>query len=200
MTFSNFSNVPEEHNINDSVDQISENKLRLSPPWYTFFNYVINSVGRDRCVEVFEMQEISDGNFLIPIEVRGRDKAIALATILVPCVNFGNINVRIEVIQCGQVVKPDDRCQDECSLMRIFEEAFGTNHYYEYVEFRRVFSSIIVFPVFKKEVIQFFNDDLSDLNNSFNGVAAHVFAEVLEKQIDGISINPSTAIVNTFQH
>lgn len=170
-----------------------DNLAKLSPPWYTFFNFIKHSIGRDKCVEVLEMKEISDANFLIQLEVKSRDKALALAAIIVPCKSFGNIIVRTEVLHCGQTVKPNNQFQDVCRLIRVFEEALGSNHYFEYVEHRKLFDSIIVFPVFKKSVIQFFNDDLSDLYNNFNGVAAHVFSEVLEMRIGDFSITPSTA-------
>jgi len=167
-----------------------ENSLQLSPPWYTFFNFVKHSIGKDPGVKVLDMKELSGSNFLIPIEVGNRDKAAALATILVPGQNFGDTNVSIEILHCGKTVKPMDQPQDVCCLIK---KALDTNYYFDGVEMREVFDFIIVFPVFKKAVIQFFNDDLSDLYNNFNGVAADVFAEVLESMIDGRFIYPSTA-------
>jgi len=169
-----------------------EGSVKLSPPWYTFFNYLKHSIGKDQCVDVLDMEEISEGDFLIPVEVRDRGKAIALATILVPCKNFGNINVRIKVLYCGRAVKPYCHPHDVSVLIKIFEEALETNYYFEYVESGVLFGSTIVFPVFKREVIQFFNDDLSDLYSNFNGVAAMVFAEVLESRLNDVSIRPST--------
>jgi len=169
-----------------------ENLVKLSPPWYTFFNFVKHSVGSDRCVEVCEMKEISEREFLIQVDVKDRNRAIAMATLLVPCKNFGNIDVRVEVCHCGRIVHPNDRCINARSLVRMFEEAFCTNDYFEYVESVRMFGADIIFPVFEKGVIQFFNDDISDLYNNYNGVIADVFAEVLRLEINGIHINPST--------
>lgn len=170
-----------------------ESLVRLSPPWYTFFNFVKHSIAEDRCVDVLDMKEMSDCDFLIPIEVKDRNRAIALASILVPCKNFGNINVRIEISHCGRIINPCNCICDARGILRLFEEAFCTNCYFECVECVEIFGAARIFPVFKKEVIQFFNDDLSDLYSNFNGVAADVFAEVLKPQIDGITINPSTA-------
>jgi len=117
-----------------------------------------------------------------------------LATILVTCKKIGKVNVFIEVMHRGQVVKPDDKLKNVCSIINVFKKAFDTNYYFESVELRKVMSRNAVFPVFKKEVIQFFNDDLSDLYNNFNGVAASVFSEVLKLSYDDISIYPSTSI------
>ena len=170
-----------------------ENQVKLSPPWYTYFNFLKYSIGKDRNVKVLDMKEISDVNYLIPVEVKDKDKARALATILVLHKNFGNIDVHTEVLHRGQVVKPHETPRNECGLIKIFEEALATNYYFEYVRFAKIFTAKIIFPVFKKEVIQFFNDDLSDLYNNFNGVAAAVFEEVLKSPINEIFIYPSTA-------
>ena len=170
-----------------------ERLIKLSPPWHTFFNFVKHSVGNDRCVEVCDMKEISEREFLIQVDVKDRSRAIAMATILAPCKNFGNIDVRVEVSHCGRIVRPNDRCLNVRSLVRMFEEAFCTNNYFENVEAVKMFEADIIFPVFEKSVIQFFNDDISDLYSNFNGVAADVFAEVLNLEINGIFINPSTA-------
>lgn len=171
-----------------------ESLIKLSPPWYTFFNFVKHSVGNDRCVEVCDMKEISEREFLIQVDVKDRSRAIAMATILVPCKNFGNIDVHIEVSHCGRAICPNDRCLDVRNLVRFIEEAFCTNGYFEYVESVKMFGADIVFPVFTKGVIQFFNDDISDLYNNYNGVIADVFAEVLRLEINEIQINPSTAV------
>jgi len=166
----------------------------LSPPCYTFHNYLKHSIGRDQHVDVLEMEEISDDDYLISIEVMCKNKAIALATLLVPCKNFGNINVRVKVLHCGRTVKPYCRPLGARNLISIYEEALDTNYYFEFVESEEFWGSTVIYPVFKKEVIQFYNDDLSDLFENFNGVAAMVFAEVLELNIDGVSIRPSTAV------
>jgi len=171
-----------------------EGSVKMSPPWYTYFNYLKHSIGRDQCVDVLDMKEISGADYLISVDVKNREKATALATILIPCKNFGNINVRVEVLHCGRRVKPYCNPHDESIIIKIIEEALGTNHYFECVESAEYFVSLLIFPVFKKEIIQFFNDDLSDFYNNFNGVVAKVFSEVLESHVFGVSIRPSTAI------
>jgi len=170
-----------------------DNLVKMSPPWHTFHNFLKHSIGRDHCVDVLEMEEISDIRFLIQIEVKNRDKALALATILEPCKNFGNIDVYVEVLHCGKIVKPSCKHQDVCSVIETIEKALDTNYYFKKVEHVDFFGTPIIFPTFKKEVIQFFNDDLSDFYQNFNGVAAHVFREVLRFEVDGIHIRPSTA-------
>ncbi|MCL2446093.1 MAG: hypothetical protein FWD06_04950 [Oscillospiraceae bacterium] len=170
-----------------------DNLIGLSPPWYTFFNMVKYSIGNDQCVNVLDMQEISEQSFLIPIDVDCCDKARALATIVVSYKKFGNINVYVEVLHHGNVVQPGAAPKGLESLVKLYQQALETNRCFQCVEFRKIFDSVLLFPVFERTVIQFFNDDLSDLYNNFNGIAANVFAEVLRLSVNDIHIYPSTA-------
>ena len=52
--------------------------------------------------------------------------------------------------------------------------------------------------ILKKSVVQFFNDDLSDYYANFNGVAASVFAEVLNTEYQGgVRLSFGTATLGT---
>ncbi|MEC0014158.1 hypothetical protein P4K74_27385, partial [Bacillus cereus] len=51
----------------------------------------------------------------------------------------------------------------------------------------------VVFPVFAAKVIQFFNDDISNLCQTFTEVAAKVFRDVMNDAICGIPILYSTS-------
>ena len=171
-----------------------EDSLKLTPPWYTYFNLIKHSIGKDRYIEVFNMKELSDTDFLIQIKTRNKEKALALATLISPIKKFGNTRIYIEVTYCGEVVKPTKTPQNVNNAIKIVRKALGTNHYFESVEHVTLMGRITIFPVFKKEVIQFFNDDLSDLYNNFNGVAADVFSEILRPFINEFPIAPSTSI------
>ena len=170
-----------------------EDNLRLSPPWHTYFNFIKETIGHDPCVEVLDMKEVLSNQFLIQIQVQSNVKARALATILELHKNFGNINIDIEIIHCGCPVCPYEDITDIDDLLKLFRLALDTNCYFEFVRAVKIMVFNAIFPVFKKAVIQFFNDDLSDFYHNFNGVAADVFREVLKHQINGIYINPSTS-------
>ena len=174
---------------------MAEKNLNLSPPPYTYFNFLKHSIGNDPCLEVLEMQVMEGGNYLIQIEVEVRSKARALAVILKLHQNIGNENIYIEVLNNGRIVRPQEDYRTMRDFIKMFECALSTNHYFDRATFIKTISGMpIVFLIFKKEVIQFFNDDLSDLYANFNGVAADVFREVMRSPINGIFINPSTAM------
>ena len=173
-----------------------ENPVRLSPPQYTYFNFIKYSIGNDPCVDVLDIEETSDVDYLIPIHVHNYEKAQALATILELHKSIGNFNITIEIYHCDQPVAPIENIENINSLLRVFRKALKTNCYFEFVEAAETFPGLkSIFPVFNKEIIQFFNDDLSDLFANFNGVAADVFREVIRSPINGTFINPTTAKV-----
>jgi len=170
----------------------SENTARLSPPWHTHYNFIRESIGSDPCVKVSDMAEASRFQYIIQIQAHSEEKARALATILELRQTFGKIIVDIEVLYKGRGVSPYEPPLTAGDLVRVFNQALGTNTYFTGVKPGGV-AAVSIFPIFKKEVIQFFNDDISDYYNNFNGVAADVFAKVLRSNIYGTNINPSTA-------
>ena len=167
---------------------------QLSPPWYTLWNEIKASIGNDPDVSVGDL-DTSKSPFIVPIKVNNRDKAIAIASIMTLHHQLGNVRVQVEVEdQNGNVVLPVSPSSVK-ALTEIFELALTKNQWFEQVvsKPRVPGSSEVVFPVFSKGVIQFFNDDLSDLYNNFNNVVAFVFRDVLNPAPGGFSVLCSTA-------
>ena len=81
--------------------------------------------------------------------VQGTAKALALSSIMNPEYPYGNISVAI----------------------RVFDHKGNLQ--------KPMLLRSVVYAIFKKEVIQFFNDDISDFYCNYNEVAAKVFNEVL---------------------
>ncbi len=166
---------------------------RLSPPWYTLWNKVKYSIGEDPEVVVGDLQTQSDP-FIIPIRVDNRQKAQALASIMNPSYSLGNIHINVEISDSsGKIISPINPTSPE-QLSEMVQTGLQGNHLFLKVVTQPLFPNarLIVFPVFKKEVIQFYNDDLSDLYNNFNNVAALVFQNVLKPAPGGISLDCST--------
>ncbi|WP_409296970.1 hypothetical protein V1498_03735 [Peribacillus sp. SCS-26] len=142
----------------------SANFPQLSPPQFMYFNELKYSVGRDPLVDVGDIQEVSEGVYLIPVKVQGRRKAEALAAILNPQKELGNIIVNVQVKYRSQAVIPPEGIDTPREVEWLFDTALRSNRYYKFTEAREVLPGLTgIFPVFTKRVIQFFNDDLSDL-------------------------------------
>lgn len=152
---------------------------QLSPPWITYFNELRNSVGADPTVTVGPLIP-TDGNFIILVQTTDFEKAITLATLLKPTVQFGNVTIIVSVIGDG-IVNPIPYPLDAFELAQVVVQpqfSGGAN---------------VVFSVFSAEVIQFFNDDISNLCQTFTEVAAKVFRDVMNDAICGIPILYSTS-------
>ncbi|WP_433772029.1 hypothetical protein [Bacillus wiedmannii] len=170
---------------------------QLSPPWITYFNELINSVGADPTVTVGPLIPVG-GNFIILVHALSNEKAIALATLLKSYVQFGNVSVTVIVTNNeNEIVNPIPCPLDAFEIAHLFLVALENNPYFEQVVVQPQFpgGSNVVFPVFKAEVIQFFNDDISNLCQTFTGVAANVFRDVMEDGVCDIQILFSTDCV-----
>lgn len=171
------------------------NLPQLSPPEFTYFNELKYSVGNDPGVSVNTLIELPlDTGFLILVHVKNRKKAQALATILNLLKQIGPIHIFVVVIYGGHVIEPIEEPLTPKEIQQLYITALETNRYFKFAEIAQFSPDTdSVYPVFSKSVIQFFNDDISDLCQNFNEVAAHVFRDVLKTDISGTPIIPSTA-------
>lgn len=171
-----------------------EAQIRLSPPEATYFNEIKFSIGNDPLVRVDPLRELPGGEFRINLHVRGKQKARALATLLVRTKQIGNLRILVMVKTTeGKVVQLISRNLSPREIATLYRVALRTNLLFNVVVVRASLSFTAVYPVFKAQVIQFFNDDLSDLFNNFNRVAAFVFRDVLRNTINRTPIQFSTA-------
>ncbi|WP_433751087.1 hypothetical protein [Falsibacillus pallidus] len=169
--------------------------VQLSPPWVTYQNELKYSVGQDPNVIVGPLIP-AGGNYIIPVTVLGDEKAIALATLLKSHVEFGNVSINIVVINGDQeIVEPVPCPLGAFAIAGLVEQALSGNPYYEDVVVKRqnMGGNNAVYPVFKPEVIQFYNDDISNLCNNFTAVASKVFEDVMKEDLCSVSILYSTS-------
>ena len=129
---------------------------QLSPPWITYFNELRNSVGADPTVTVGPLIP-TDGNFIILVQTTDFEKAIALATLLKPTVQFGNVNVTIVVSVIGDgIVNPIPCPLDAFEIAHLLQVALESNLYFEQVVVQPQFPwSECCFSGFAAKVIQF---------------------------------------------
>lgn len=167
-------------------------QVNLSPPWYTLWNMVNSIVGKDPAVTVGQLQT-SSMPYVIPISLSDQNKAQALANILIPTVQLGNITVNLQVSVNGKPLTPVSPKNPE-DLANMVQVALKDNTLFVEVLVQPIFpyGPAIVWPVFTKSVVQFYNDDLSDLYHNFNGVTADVCKQVLNTSPGGFYLYAST--------
>ncbi|WP_257152001.1 hypothetical protein [Bacillus toyonensis] len=163
----------------------------------THFNELRNSIGVDPTVTVGPLIPVG-GNYIILVHALSNEKARALATLLKSSLQFRNVSVTVIVTNNeNEIVNPFPCPLDAFEIAHLFQVALENNPYFEQVVVQPQFPGgvNVVFPVFKAEVIQFFNDDISNLCQTFTGVAANVFHDVMQDDVCDIPILFSTSCV-----
>ena len=138
-----------------------ERNLKLSPPWCTYYSEITAMFANDEGVKV----KVDDSKKTVSLFVEDADKADALSQILVTEKNFGNVNVSVNVIPADTVGG---------SNLTLFERAFKGNSALSFTteDQKGLFS--MAYVVFVPEIVQFFNDDLSDVH----GLASMLYADI----------------------
>lgn len=142
--------------------------MNMSSPWATFVSEMQALFEGDPDVRI----EYLDDEKRIKVYVEKDEKAEALKELLPPEKEFGNVVVEIDVIPANK----------KKTIADIMEQAFLGNPALDSIA--RVDSMIgrIDYVVFKKEVVQFYNDNLSDVNGNksmlYEDIARDVFGGV----------------------
>lgn len=159
-----------------------EKLVGLIAPWYVLANEIKYTYGMSPFVNVEDLVEGTGGNYYLPIKVKKDSVADALRQILPLSFQFGNITVNIVVYNSrGEIVTVNNIVYTEETLAKLFCTALKMNPLFKGAVIRpEGFPGTIpnVTLVIAKEVIQFYNDDISQLCRNFNEVAAKVFGDV----------------------
>ena len=156
-----------------------ENKgMKLSPPWLTYCHEVTELFKADPEVEV----KIIDGDEPeLKLMVKNDSKADAIEQLLPDFVEFGNVKLKV-------VVVPANKNTSKAELLAI---AFYGNDVLRYIERQETPFGPMHYVVFKREVMQFYNDELYDLH----GVRSMLYADAARDvfgEIDGVHFNTDT--------
>lgn len=147
----------------------------LSPPWITYVRQLNALFGQDPDIRIDDNAD----NFEVKLFVKGQKKADAIAKLLPAQKSFGNIFLRITVVpdNSAPTFNPD-----------LFKDAFNGNPAFDsIVEMPMPFSQTsTAFVLFKPEVVQFFNDDISDPYGNATTLYQNLAEEVFGNNHDGI--------------
>lgn len=149
---------------------MSNTNLNLSAPWDEFYQEINALFGADPAIEI----DYDEAEKVISLCVEGEGKAEALEALLPMEKAFGNVTVKLRVIPANDLKSP---------RLSLFQKAFEGNPVFAYA--KEVEPSAITFGagyvVFKKEVVQYFVDNLSDVNGLrstlYQEIAKDVFGE-----------------------
>ena len=146
--------------------------LKLSSPWDIYYKKIEALFGPDPDIQIMLHEE----DYEIKLIVNNPVKADAISKLLPAEKEFGNIKLKITVV-------PADEAESQINLIR---SAFSGNpvlNYIQHIDAPLVGSSDYV--MFRKRVVQFYIDDLADLN----GLCSTLYQNIAEELIpadDGV--------------
>ena len=169
---------------------------RLSPPWESFRSELNATVGVTPGVSVSPTVETATG-YTVTIKANTHARGVAIASVVAPTQTFGNVVVTVRVVGPNKEAIAGVTPTSADILAAQETRAFAGNPLFQRAVVRQALpiegSPEVVYPVFDRAVVQYFDDNIADLDNNANKVAADAFADVLDRAPGGITVNPSTA-------
>lgn len=142
-------------------------KVNLSAPWVEYYNQMNKLFGEDPDIKIIFDEE----NYAIKLYVKGEVKANAIQQLIPESVEFGNITVTNSVI-------PENVEFD--SDKAIIDAAFKGNPVFSYSKsVDGLYSFNATYAVFKNKVVQYFNDNLNDINGNKSTLYENIAREIL---------------------
>jgi hypothetical protein len=142
--------------------------IKLSSPWAIYFRQVQALFAEDSAVKVVFDENANE----LKIYVEGASKAEAIEKLLPTEKTFGNVVMKITVIPANNAN------EDKLTLI---SKAFEGNPALSDIISTELFDKPISYVLFRKEVVQYFNDDLSDAHGIcstlYQDLAKEVFGE-----------------------
>ena len=158
------------------------NKFNLEAPWQTFAKKLKALFAQDSDIDVSDIYaaEDRDGVQVIDVTVLGHEKFVALDRVMAKERRFGNVRV---VINLYDLENETDNAgidifktlfKDNPAVADIVSMADPTGTNWNYV-------------CFKPEVVQFFDDDMSDVNGNYTGLMEDIAREVFADNHRGVN-------------
>lgn len=154
---------------------------KLSPPWYSYQRQVLALFGGDPEVRVRDLHQVDQCNYTLFILVRNEVKARAIRALLPRTVEISNAHVTTRIFI------PGEQCEVEPSKQvceaQLLEDAFTGNPLFDRIDVHGYGNIKWSYCIFKKEVLQFWNDDLSNFYGLHSTLAETIARDILTKEI-----------------
>lgn len=148
------------------------NMVKLSPPWCKLYREVDALFGRDPQINVVYDEEAN----IITLYVDNTEKAAALMQLLPSEKVMGNVVVKINVVPANQNAVSE--------RVELYKAAFTGNPAFSKIQSVSLPFFSTNYLIFNPEVIQFYNDNLQDLNGNWTGVMEDIARDVFEAETD----------------
>ena len=153
--------------------------LSLQSPWVTYENYVRAILDPDPDIEVGHIDESINDNGLrkLDVVVNKHEKAEALKSVLIRNISFGNVTLIINIIDT-------EINEDQEELVEKYKKLFVNNPIVKKIETVKDHANVDhSFICFDPVVVQFYNDDLTDLYGNYNGLFEDIARNIFNYDI-----------------
>ena len=143
--------------------------VKMVSPWVEYYRKIEALFKEDKGVQVI----YDDDNNIVKVYVADSQKADALSQVMPTEKTWGTITLKIEVVPANGF---------RASRAELFNAIFAGNPAVSFIHtIEGVFTNKLTYVVFKKEVVQYFNDDLGDIygqcSTLYQDLAKDVFGE-----------------------
>lgn len=157
-------------------------KIKLSAPWDTYYEQVKALFGDDPEIHIVFDEEKKD----LKLYVDTFTKANALQNLFPIEKEWGGVTMAITVIPPNKESTFKIVRNGEMTSKEIIEYAFcGNPHFVECIDVDFPLWNGFIYVMFKNEVIQYYTDDLGDLNGMSSTLAQDIAWKIFEP-VDGV--------------
>ena len=162
-------------------------KLNLQSPWVTYYNKIRALFDGDEEVSISDISPAEENTAGIDVDyefmivVCNKEKYIAMTQLMPRVVEFGNVKLGIEVCLVGE----DDGYSER---IKQYEALFKGNHHVK--DIKDVIDQAGVhhgFVRFYPDIVQFYNDDISDYSCNWTGLLHDIAKEIFTSEYRGVN-------------
>lgn len=147
-------------------------KVKISSPWVTYVHIMEKLFGDDRDIKL----EYDEKNVKLTMRVNGNDKAEALRALIPSEKPFGNVILKINIVPANE----------KQTLVDLIEVALkGNPHFVGLMKIEGVSSNNFSYAIFKKEVAQYWDDNLGDPHGNTSCLYQDLAREIFDG-VDGV--------------
>lgn len=153
--------------------------LKMLSPWMNYYNELKAFFSQDDDVSVI----FDEDKMNIKILVQVANKAEALSKLLIPEKTFGDTKITVTVVPAnGQNARTQVQFADLCDkeeYAQIYDYALAYNRlFYMTKQISGLLGFDVTYVVFCKKVLQYYTDDLGDLNGMKSTLAENVARDI----------------------
>lgn len=156
-------------------------KFAMEAPWQTWVKELQALFENDEDIIVSDIYEPEDGmdtDYGVAVQVRNHEKFLALDRLLPRLKVFGNVTLGIDIY---------DEENAAVDVAELFETLFKGNSIFDGCQRKPdPTGTTWDYVLFKPAVVQFFDDDLSDANGLWSGLAEDIARDVFAENGRGV--------------